>query len=253
MPVFEGLLPPKHDELVQTLLFHLAEWQSLAKLRLHTEDTLALLRQALRRLGAQARKFQRVTCQTFDTKELPQESAARCKREMADMQSGQRRRPPTSGALPKTFNINTYKFHALGDYDVMIHQFGTTDSYSMRVVCVLLVSETPSRNAHQKLMKGERAHKFLKRVYRSSNKKDIVQQFAKQERRGTLLRRQLGLDSPELEKEHIDRSPQVHHSMAKAPRRDNIFDLPRDLQEHQTDPAVKAKIFLRPSVLGLII
>ena len=130
MPVFEGLLPPKHDELVQTLLFHLAEWQSLAKLRLHTEDTLALLRQALWRLGAQARKFQRVTCQTFDTKELPQESAARCKREMANMQSGQRWRPPTSGALPKTFNINTYKFHALGDYDVMIRQFGTTDSYS---------------------------------------------------------------------------------------------------------------------------
>jgi hypothetical protein len=47
MPVFNGLLPPKHNELVQTLLFRLAEWQTLTKFRLHTEDTLALLHQAL--------------------------------------------------------------------------------------------------------------------------------------------------------------------------------------------------------------
>ena len=40
IPVFKDLLPPKHDKLVQTLLFHLAEWQALAKLRLHIEDTL---------------------------------------------------------------------------------------------------------------------------------------------------------------------------------------------------------------------
>ena len=53
MPVFEGLLPPIHEDIVQTLLFRLAEWHALAKLRLHTKDTLALLHQALRRLGAQ--------------------------------------------------------------------------------------------------------------------------------------------------------------------------------------------------------
>lgn len=58
MPVFEGLLPPIHEEVVQTLLFHLAEWQTLAKLRMHTNNTLALLHQALRRLGAQVRRFQ---------------------------------------------------------------------------------------------------------------------------------------------------------------------------------------------------
>lgn len=75
MPVFKGLLPPKHDELVQTLLFYLTKWQSLAKLRLHTEDTLGLLGQALQWLGAQTHKFQRVICQAFEMKELPQESA----------------------------------------------------------------------------------------------------------------------------------------------------------------------------------
>ena len=53
MPIFEGLLPPHHEEVVQTLLFHLAEWQALAKLRMHTNNMLALLHQALRQLGAQ--------------------------------------------------------------------------------------------------------------------------------------------------------------------------------------------------------
>ena len=52
MPVFEGLLPSKHEDITQTLIFRLAEWHALAKLRLQTEDTLALLDQALRRLGA---------------------------------------------------------------------------------------------------------------------------------------------------------------------------------------------------------
>ena len=70
MPVFEGLLPPKHEEIVQTLIFRLAEWHMLAKLRLHIDDTLALLDQALRWLGVQLRRFRRVTCATFETKEL---------------------------------------------------------------------------------------------------------------------------------------------------------------------------------------
>ena len=53
IPVFEQLFPPDHDNIVQTLLFHLAEWQALTKLQLHTKDLLALLDLALRQLGAQ--------------------------------------------------------------------------------------------------------------------------------------------------------------------------------------------------------
>lgn len=136
MPVFEGLLPPINEDIVQTLLFHLAEWHALAKLRLHTNNTLALLHQALRRLGAQVRRFQRVTCPAFETKELPQESAQRQRRECTEFQSGHQRKPATSGMLPKTFNINTYKFHALGDYEKTIRMFGTTDSYTTQVVSV---------------------------------------------------------------------------------------------------------------------
>ena len=107
MPVFEGLLPSGHDNIVQTLLFCLAEWQALAKLRLHTEDTVALLDQALHRLGTQMRKFQSITCSVFQAKELPQETARRVRRELADLQSGDRKKAVKSESLPKAFNINT--------------------------------------------------------------------------------------------------------------------------------------------------
>jgi hypothetical protein len=42
--------------------------------------------------------------------------------------------------LPKTLNLNTYKFHALGDYTRMIRRYGTTDSYSTEVVGGILLS-----------------------------------------------------------------------------------------------------------------
>ena len=136
MPVFKGLLPPHHEEVVQTLLFRLAEWQALAKLRMHTNNTLALLHQALRWLGAQVRKFQWVTCSAFQTHELPEEMARRVRREVTNFQSGHRKRPAKSRSLPRFFNINTYKFHVLGDYGKMIQMFGTTDLYTTQVVGV---------------------------------------------------------------------------------------------------------------------
>ena len=125
MPVFEGLLPPKHEDITQTLIFRLAEWHALAKLRLQMEDTLALLDQALRWHGAQVHQFQRVTCAAFETKELPQESTQRQRRELAGMQSGHRKMPAKSSPLPISFNINTYKFHVLGDYSDSKNPFHT--------------------------------------------------------------------------------------------------------------------------------
>jgi hypothetical protein len=38
------------------------------------------------------------------------------------------------GRLRKTLNLNTYKFHALGDYTRMIRRYGMTDSYTTEVV-----------------------------------------------------------------------------------------------------------------------
>ena len=43
IPVFEGLLPAPHNRIILNLLYELATWLTLAKLRLHTETTLKAL------------------------------------------------------------------------------------------------------------------------------------------------------------------------------------------------------------------
>jgi hypothetical protein len=40
----------------------------------------------------------------------------------------------------KGFNLQTYKFHALGDYAATIRRYGTTDSFSTERVCLPLDS-----------------------------------------------------------------------------------------------------------------
>jgi len=132
--VFEGLFPPLHDLTMQCLLFRLSKWHVLAKLRLHTDETLMLLQQSLQRLGDQLRHFQQDTCPAFHTHELPMEAAQRQRKETADLKAGHRKKELCSALLPKSFNLNTYKFHALGNCDRMIQMFGTTDSFTTQVV-----------------------------------------------------------------------------------------------------------------------
>jgi hypothetical protein len=43
MPVFEGLLPPPFDNMLQDLLFVFLSWHGLAKLHMHMDATLANL------------------------------------------------------------------------------------------------------------------------------------------------------------------------------------------------------------------
>lgn len=60
-----------------TLLFRLAEWHALAKLRLHTDATLDTMDDATVKLGHQMRKFENTTCNAFQTYELDREVQAR--------------------------------------------------------------------------------------------------------------------------------------------------------------------------------
>src|SRR5882724_2390401 len=81
IPVFEELLPEPHNQIVQDLLFGLAEWHAEAKLRMHTDSSLELLTSATSFLGSQIRRFAKTTCSAFQTKELPNETAARARRQ----------------------------------------------------------------------------------------------------------------------------------------------------------------------------
>ena len=75
IPVFEGLLPMKHDKIICKLLFELSTWHGLAKLRLHTESSIIDLENSISRLGEILRQFSGTVCPAYATYELPSEEA----------------------------------------------------------------------------------------------------------------------------------------------------------------------------------
>jgi hypothetical protein len=79
--VLEGLLPAPHGDRLLRLLYVFAQWHGLAKLRLHTEHTVALLDDCTTQLGQELREFVDKTCSTIATKELAREYAARTRHE----------------------------------------------------------------------------------------------------------------------------------------------------------------------------
>jgi hypothetical protein len=131
IPVFERLLPEPHNNHVMKLLFRTAEWHGLAKLRMHTDATLARLEQVTKDLGHLMRDFRDKSGAKFNTTELAREVEARNRRNARKKSST----TPNKSRKAKTVNLFTYKFHALGDYVRMIRMFGTTDSFSTQLVC----------------------------------------------------------------------------------------------------------------------
>src|SRR5215472_8538807 len=80
IPVFNGLLPEPHNRRVIWLLFVLAHWHGLAKLRMHTDLTLDVMEQVTSSLGHELRTFKDKTCTSFQTRELQWEFEARIRK-----------------------------------------------------------------------------------------------------------------------------------------------------------------------------
>lgn len=146
IPVFEGLLPEPHNTTVLNLLFIIAHWHSLAKLRMHTDVTIQRLDDLTSDLGYHLRRFESETCSAYHTYELKREMEARQRKQVRQQKTidvATATKPgnnnPSCGRMPKTFNLQTYKVHALGHYVEAIKTFGTTDSYSTEVVSILSV------------------------------------------------------------------------------------------------------------------
>ena len=135
LPVFEGLLPEPHNSVVLDLLRLLCHWHGLAKLRLHTDETLQIMDSVTCSLGNALRKFSSDTCAAFSTQELKREALSRhrCKTQ-AQSSATPTGTSSTVACQPKTLNLCTYKLHALGDYASSIRMFGSTDSYSTQPV-----------------------------------------------------------------------------------------------------------------------
>ncbi|KAI9065463.1 hypothetical protein FKP32DRAFT_1567909, partial [Trametes sanguinea] len=165
MPVFEGLLPLEDDRTVTDLLFELANWHALAKLRLHTSVTLDIFRAATQHMCEAMRRFARTTCENHETCELPKEAEARIRREEKKNSSVNVNRTPKV----VRFNVlNTYKYHSLPDYPDYVEEGGTTDNGNTQVC--------------------ELEHRHVKRYYVRTNKIRYTLQIAKHQRRSALLR-----------------------------------------------------------------
>ncbi|KAH9911827.1 uncharacterized protein BXZ73DRAFT_93312 [Epithele typhae] len=96
IPAFQGLLPAKDDAVISGLLFELANWHALAKLRLHTEVTVDIFKDATTHMYDAFRAF-KTTCTRYEVYESKNEFQARLRREAAiDPQhvDGQRKKKP---------------------------------------------------------------------------------------------------------------------------------------------------------------
>ncbi|KAJ3569072.1 hypothetical protein NP233_g5289 [Leucocoprinus birnbaumii] len=232
IPVFDQLLPEPHNSTVLDLLFTLGTWHALAKLRLHSETTLRLLQDTTAQLGDSLRKFQDTTCAYFYTEELPDMETARGHLKAKTAESVKGKGKAARGRLFRSFNLLTYKLHALGDYVKSIITFGTSDGYSTQT--------------------GELEHRRVKKFYVRTNKQStFAWQIAKHERRERLLH-QIGQTESEssqgnqLSGLHIpfeaseplsSTSPTVHYHMSRS--RSFPLNVTNWLYENSGDPALE--------------
>jgi hypothetical protein len=126
------------------LLFMCAHWHGLAKLRMHTDITLEIMDRITTTLGAEFRSFQTNICSDYMTRELKREEEACHRRQSKNNTTHYAKVQPAgnNGRARKSFNLATYKFHALGDYVEAIQRYGTTDSYSTELVSQMLLVHT---------------------------------------------------------------------------------------------------------------
>lgn len=140
IPAIEGLLPQRHNDIVIDMLFELANWHALAKLRLHTTVTLDVFKECTKRMYASVRRFARTTCAEYITCELDREAEARGRRQARvrskALLSGRTNIPaPTTGPKVVEFRVwLTYKYHCLGDYPEYIERSGPTDCTTSQTV-----------------------------------------------------------------------------------------------------------------------
>lgn len=118
---------------------------------MHTDTTLECLSQVTIALGARFREFQEKTCSVFVTFELERERSARMRRQekkAATAETNSKAEKTSSAKQVKSFELKTYKYHALADYPMTILRFGTTDSYTTQPVgCIVTLNPAVPNNS----------------------------------------------------------------------------------------------------------
>ncbi|KAJ3821654.1 hypothetical protein F5880DRAFT_1485705 [Lentinula raphanica] len=228
IPVFEGLqLSTKnsYDSKLITLLYRTAEWHALAKLRMHTEDTLDYLQILTRQFGKLMREFRDLSSSLFTTYETNREMQARSRRLQQQMTGGSGA-GQAHGRQQKALNLLTYKWHALPDYVPSICWFGPTDSTSTQT--------------------GELAHRVVKRLYGIGNKKKDPKQIGRRLRRVEWSKRVFdnrGIHTKRrqnqrvLNPENANEVLAAHHHIGRMSKQKH--NLGSFIQKYRDDPAAK--------------
>ncbi|KAJ3526650.1 hypothetical protein NM688_g8235 [Phlebia brevispora] len=99
IPVFEGLLDEPYNSIVLDMLFIMATWHGLAKLRMHSDTTLKIFTRTTSDLGTILRRFSNKVCPFFATRELPGEIATRSRRAAAEAAKKSRTTAATPAAV----------------------------------------------------------------------------------------------------------------------------------------------------------
>ncbi|KAG0695162.1 hypothetical protein DFH29DRAFT_1005685 [Suillus ampliporus] len=120
----------------------------------------------------------------------------------------------------KSFNIQTYKFHALGDYVASIRLLGTTDSYSTEP--------------------GELEHHTPKSRYHRTDRRAFVHQLTQIEHWEARLRRikqRQSQQSPHVATHEMVSDPQLHHHIGQGEKTYDEFG--QYLHDHAGDLAMR--------------
>ena len=201
------------------------------------------------------RKFERDVCSKYDTKDLPSELVARTRRQQRKAAQKPTTTPaPTSakkGPQQRKFNLETYKYHALGDYTTSIRLHGPLDGYSTQLVSNLVLS------MHVQYLisgQGELEHRRSKRFYPIVRKGRHAGGIGKAVSRERLLQlisqKTIGSTHPKVRlspkgrkpvKESLPQTlPITHHHISAETR--NKVDIADVLDENEGDPALEVRI-----------
>ncbi|KAF8594348.1 hypothetical protein BDV93DRAFT_611903 [Ceratobasidium sp. AG-I] len=237
IPCFEGLFTPEQYTRISVLIFTLARWHALAKLRMHTESTLDALDWQTTLVGLRLRRFQDSQAKLFPSVvETEAEFEARKRRTTRAALARGVLPPETFEKQPRLYSLSTYKLHALGDYVRAIKLFGTSDSYSTQI--------------------GELEHRRAKARARRTNQINIEQGIATLDRREAHLNtRAKALDTalgtsvqplqPNVQVPSLDRDSELqegipldeHHHIGVRGTTVRFIDF---FASHKNDPAVQA-------------
>ena len=146
----------------------------------------------------------------------------------------------SDGRMPKTLNLNTYKWHAIGDVVPSIRLFGTTDSYSTQIVSAHRLTSVMKGLKPHFFSQPERFHRYPKMHYKRTSKKNVTRQLSRIQARQARIRKLRKQLVPE-ESEGYDDNVEHSTSYFVGKSENHPVDLPAFIRTKRDDPATTVR------------